>query len=131
MEDGLVGGTDDRAAVDQLLHPVRAPAYAARDREKRGVEVFRDPEHVVDQAGIQIDVGADVFRARVTLLDDRRAEFLDHLVEPHLIRAVLFTREFGGHRLQYLRPRIGHGVHGMTETVDKPGFVAGLAVGDP
>ena len=107
-----------------------APAYAAAHGEKRGVEIARDVEHVVDEPRVKIDVGADVFGAGMELLDDRRAELLDHLVELHLVKTVLGPGELSGLPLQKLGAGIRNRIYRMSQPVDEARPVARLLLGD-
>ena len=53
----------EELVFSELLHPVGQPSRHPGDREDRREEVHVDPEFVVDDAGIEVDVRIDPFLA--------------------------------------------------------------------
>ena len=51
LGNARIGGADDLARVDELLHAVRAPARHARDGEDGRVELHGDVQKAVPERG--------------------------------------------------------------------------------
>ena len=56
--------------VDQLLHAVGGPAHDARHSEDGGVQLHGDTQHVIDEAGVEVDVGRHAFINMAFFCDD-------------------------------------------------------------
>ena len=89
FHDACIGRADDLVHIDKLLQPVGAPADDARDGEDRGVKLERDVQHVVDKAGIEVDVGGNALVDVTFFGNDLRGQALDHVVEIEIRLAVL------------------------------------------
>ena len=84
LQDGFVCRPHDALAAHELLEAVRGPASHARAGEQRGDEVGGDVEHLVDQAGVHVDVRADGLVGSTSLRDDLGRELDDRVDEVEL-----------------------------------------------
>ena len=54
--------------VEQHLFPLRDPAGGPRDGEQHREHLDREPHRLVDQAGVEVDVGVELARDEVVVL---------------------------------------------------------------
>ena len=89
----LIGRADDLAAVGELLHAVGAPAHGSGDGEDRRIELGRKPQHLIDKAGEEVDVGADALVHPGPLRDHPGREPFYRTVEFVLLLEMLFRAQ--------------------------------------
>ena len=127
-DGGAVGRAHDALAAHDLLDAVRAPAGDARDRKQRREQLVGYAEHTDDEAGVEVDVGADRRREVLALDYEARAVAL-YAAEIVVVHGhALGLGHFGGVDLEQLGAGVGLGVDGVAEAVDLAGAVARLAV---
>ena len=130
--DALVGRTYDAAALEvELLVAVGAPADDAGHGEERRVDLARDAYAVIDEARVEVDVGAKDLAFALDLVDGLDGDLLDEFHELQLLEAALLGGQFVGHLLQENGARVGLGIDGVANAVDKPGAVEGLPRQEP
>ena len=67
------------------------PAGDSRCGKQRGEQFFRDSQHMIGQAGIEVDVGGD--HRSPALHDDLLDNILKQFVEGEFVHAALFFSE--------------------------------------
>ena len=107
------------------------PAGLAGNREQRREELFGDAEHLVDQARVHVDVGADRLGAALDLGEELRGQALDGLDELELRLVLGALRQLAGVALADDGARVAQGVDGVAHAVDQAGAVVGLLAQDP
>ena len=128
LTDRFVGRTDDLTVVGKLLHAVRAPADDPGDREDRRIKLQRKIEHIVDEAGIEIDVDIDALVDRTLCRDDLGGQSFDERIERKFVVKPFFLRKFLNKGLEDNGSWVGLGVYRMADAVDKTGVVEGVLV---
>lgn len=115
-----IRGPDDPPVFEiQLFQAVRTPADDAGHREDGGVEFQGNADHLVDEAGIEVQIRADRPVFPVHLLDAGDPAVLDPLQELEFPLEALLVRQFPGHPLQGHRPGIAERIDRMAQTVDE------------
>src|SRR5699024_2814093 len=123
-----VGGADNLAPADELLHAVGAPAGNAGNGENGGVQLHGQIQHTVDKAAVEVHVGGNALVDFPLLGDELGGQALHIGVQLVLVGAALF---FGkplhkpGHNLG---AGVGEGVHRVAHAVDEAGLGKGHAV---
>ena len=84
LDDALVGGANDALAALELFEAVCSPACHARRGEHGRAQVNRDAEHVVHEARVQVDVGAQDLACALLLCHDLWRHAFDVLEELEL-----------------------------------------------
>ena len=89
LHRGAVGRAHNAVPGDDLFHPMGAPARDTGRREQRRIEILRQVEHVVNESGIEVNVGAHrqlLMLARHDLLNSKLFYALHQLqiVQPSL-----------------------------------------------
>ena len=105
-----------------------APAGHAGAGEERRIHILGQTEHVVNEAGIHVDVGAHGDPAAAAGHDFLNAHLLDALHEDQVVRPALLLGEGHGIVLDDDGAGVGHRVDRVAEAVDLAGAVAGAAV---
>ena len=107
-----------------------APARDARDGEQRRKEVRRDIQHLINEAGIHIHIGAhDLFMPR-DLGEHARRHALDRLHQLQLVEHAALGGQRAGALPQDDGARIGQGIDRVAHAVDQAAAVAKLAAQD-
>ena len=126
--DATVGGADDPAAFEvELLVAVGAPAHDTRHCEERRVDLAGDADHIIDETGIEVDIGAKRLVLPFHGVDGLDGHLLDQFHERQLVLAALLLRELAGHLLEQDGARVGLRVNGMTDAIHETGVVEGAA----
>ena len=115
----------------QLFQPMRAPADDSRHRENRRIQLQGDADHLVNEARVEVEVGADGAAAAVDAGDAVQAALFDELEEVELPLEAFFGRQRRGHPLQRHRARVAQRVDRVAESVDEAGAVVRLAAQHP
>ena len=126
--DGGVAGTDDLAAVCELLYTVRAPAGYSRHGEKRRIKLGRDLEHGVDEARIEVHVRADALVHPAFFAYDFGGYARDFFVVFVVVLKPFCHCEFFCVVLQDVGARIAERIHGVSYAVHEPRAVESLFV---
>ena len=105
---------------------MRRPACHARRGEHGRAQVHRDAEHVVHEAGVQVDVGAQDLARALLLGHDLRRHALDVLEELELALELGALRQARGVLVADDGARVGERVHRVAHAVDQARAVAGL-----
>ena len=93
-----------------------------------GEQLLRDAQHLIDEAGVEVHVGADTLVHPALAADDLGSQPLHGGVELILGLHVLFCRQLVDKGLEDLGAGIGFGVNGMADAVDESGVVKGIPV---
>mmetsp|Transcript_34533 Transcript_34533/g.87294 ORF Transcript_34533/g.87294 Transcript_34533/m.87294 type:complete len:473 (+) Transcript_34533:703-2121(+) len=109
----LLRADDLGVGVHQRLAPVRAVAHDAWQREQHGEELGREAKRAVHQAAVKVDVGVQLARHKVLVLQRRVLQRLGHLDERVAARN-------GEHLLRHLLDDLGARVKVAVHAVPKP-----------
>lgn len=90
FHDALISRSDDLVHVDEFFDAVGTPAHDSGHGKHRGVELQGDVQHAVDEAAVEIHVGADAFVDFPLLADDDRSQALHVGVETKFFLAAFF-----------------------------------------
>ena len=102
---------------------MRAPAHDPRHGEKRGIDLARDANQVVDEARVEVHVGAERLVAAFDLIDRLDGDLLDALHEFELLQAAFLDGQVPGHFLQQDGARVGFRVDRVADAVDEAAAV--------
>ena len=91
LADIFGGRTHDTAVIELVLQVMGDPAGDARRGKQRGEQFFRNSQHMISQARIEVDIGGD--HRSPALHDDLLDNILKQFVEGEFIHAALFFRE--------------------------------------
>ena len=105
------------------------PAGNARRGKQGSEQFFRDSQHMISQAGIEVDIGGD--HCSPALHDDLLDNILKQFVEGEFIHAALFFREAAAQLAQQLRAGVAHGIDRMAEAIDQAAVVIIVLIQDP
>lgn len=121
LPDIFRGGTHDAAVVELVFQVVGHPARDACCGKKGSIKLFRNPEHAVGEAGVEIDIGAD--GPSLALHDDFLCGVFKEPVEGKFVHAAKLLREVSAELSEELRTGIADGVDRMAEAVQKSAVV--------
>ena len=110
---------------------MRAPAHDAGHREDGRVQFHRNADHLVDEAGVEVQVRADRAAGGMHLGNAGQAPLLDALQELELLHVALLRGNLARHALQRHGAGIAQRVHGVPQAIDEPGMVVRLASEHP
>ena len=105
---------------------MRHPAHDARHGKDRGVDFLWQAQHLVDESGIEVEVGADGLLRLPELRDALHALLLYELQEVILLHPAFLLGELAGETFQFHGARVAHGIDGMANAIDKSRLVVGL-----
>ena len=104
------------------------PAGDAGDGKDGSVELNRQTQHLVGEAGVEVDVGRDALVDLAPVRNDFRSQTRDQLIEGILLLVTLFSGELLDKALEGDGAGVGDRIDGMTEAIDQTGFVKDLSV---
>ena len=130
MHHGAVRRADDAPAGVDLLDSVCAPARNARDGEERCVQLLRNAQHLIDEAGVHIHVCADLLALAQALGERAQTLALDVLHELEVGDSALALKQLARVFLEQHRARIADGVDRVAQTIDLAAADVGLLVED-
>ena len=110
--NAFVSGTDDLTVVGQLFDAVCAPAGHAGHGEHGSEKLGRQIQHAVDEAAVEIHVGADAFVDFSLLADDDRSQALHVGVETKFFLAAFFGSQAVDEGFENIGTGVGDGVDG-------------------
>ena len=105
-----------------------APAADARHCKNRREQLYRQPQHLIDQTGIEVDIGADALVHLPLFRNQSRCGFSHVLVEFILLFKSVFHREPFCTGVKNLCAGIGYGINRMSHSVDQARLVECLFV---
>ena len=111
-----------------LFDDVGTPADDTGHGEERCEKLFRQAEHLVDEAGVEVDVRAGTLVHVPLGRDDLRCEFRHFPVQFVLFGAAFFRREHLGEALEDLRTGVGLRVDRVADAVDESALVEDFLV---
>ena len=79
------GGSND-AIVLSLFHRMRDPAEHARGREARGEKLLRNAQRQINDAFVELQVGAQRASFLTSLLDEGFVDGAQHIEQPDVFR---------------------------------------------
>ena len=103
---------------------MRAPARDAGHGKQRRVEIARDPQALIHQAGIEVDIGGDHLGISLHTGKDLRSQPFHALKKVKLPQHPALARDLSRLLLENHRARVGNGVNGMTHSIDQAGMIA-------
>ena len=103
-----------------------APADDAGDGEEGGVQLHGDAQQIVEEAAVQVDVGAHALVDGAVFGDELGGLYLDVAVEGQVVLTALFDGQLVDEGAENLLTRVRDGVDRMTHTVDEAAVVKGL-----
>ena len=130
LGNALVGGADDLAGGHVLLHAVCAPARGAGDGEEGRVHLGGDTQHAVDQAGVEIHVGAHLLIQALVGAEDLGGKALDGFQQIEIVAKSLLVSLLAGKLLEKHGAGIGHRVNRVAHAINEAAAVACLLVED-
>ena len=107
-----------------------APARGAGDGEEGGVHLGGDTQHAVDQAGVEIHVGAHLLVEALVGAEDLGGETLDGFQQIEIVSKSLLVGLLTGELLEQYGAGVRLGVDRVAHTVDEAAAVACFLIED-
>ena len=105
-----------------------APARDPGDGEDRSEELLRNAQHLIHEAAVEVDVGADTFIHSAFTGDHLRGDLLNFFIQVHIPGSALFFGQLPDKGMEDALSGIGDGIDRMAHAVDQSLMVEDLSV---
>ena len=126
ITDIFGGRTHDLSVIQLVFQIVCDPSGDTSCRKQRREQLFRNAQHAVGQAGIQVDIGGD--HCALALKHDFLDRVLKKFIEGEFVHAALLFGKRAAEFAQDLGAGIGERVDRVPESVNESGVIIILTV---